>query len=275
MQKQDSLKKLTHTLVNAPLAEQRLEACRTFVPQLVEALKVKGSFYFQFDSLREISVVYPPDSSFRIFTWALAGDMGTYRYYGTLQQRTANNTLRMFPFFDHSVNTAQAADTITGPNAWVGALYYKMIKTEYKGKTYYTLFGWQGNNMRSNKKILEALSFRNGQPVFGAPVFHYQRDSLPAATYNRFILEYKEDGNAGLNYDPDMHMILYDHLQSLNKTPERKYTLVPDGTYEGFKWQNGMWVHVDKVFNEVSKKPPVPAPLKFRRQVTDTTEAGQ
>ena len=29
---------------------------------------------------------------------------------------------------------------------------------------------------------------------------------------------------------------------------KKKYTFIPDGDYEGFKWQDGKWVHIDKVF---------------------------
>ena len=43
-------------------------------------------------------------------------------------------------------------------------------------------------------------------------------------------------------------MILVDHLISEDDTPENKWTLVPDGDQEGFKWENGKWVHINKVF---------------------------
>jgi hypothetical protein len=44
-------------------------------------------------------------------------------------------------------------------------------------------------------------------------------------------------------------MIIYDHLISETEQPERKESYIPDGDFEGFKWQNGQWVHVDQVFN--------------------------
>jgi hypothetical protein len=36
-----------------------------------------------------------------------------------------------------------------------------------------------------------------------------------------------------------------DHLISETDEPEKKFTYVPDGDYEAFRWQNGQWVHVD------------------------------
>jgi hypothetical protein len=51
-----------------------------------------------------------------------------------------------------------------------------------------------------------------------------------------------------VNYIPDMDMILVDHLISESDQPELASTLVPDGDSEGYKWENGKWVHIDKVF---------------------------
>lgn len=276
LQQLDELEKamqpLANDIVNAPEFDQRLEACKKFIPQLVEALKIKGSFYYPFDSLRQISILYAPDSSFRIFTWGLAEEMGTYRYYGTLQMHTADNELKMFPFVDASA-IIQNPDTVTSNKAWMGCIYYKILKNQKGNKVYYTLMGWEANNFRSNKKQLEILSFENGAPVLGAPVFNFSHDTTASGMKNRFIIEYKEDGNASMNYDPDNNMILYDHLVSINNQPQNKYTLVPDGTYEGFKWQNGSWVHIAKIFDEKSDKPPVPAPLQFKKNILEKDTA--
>jgi hypothetical protein len=50
-----------------------------------------------------------------------------------------------------------------------------------------------------------------------------------------------------------MDMIVFDHLISESNEPQKKFTLIPDGDYEGFKWQNGKWVHVTKLFNQALK----------------------
>ncbi len=44
-------------------------------------------------------------------------------------------------------------------------------------------------------------------------------------------------------------IILVDHLISESDEPDKPYTFIPDGDYEGFRWTNGKWVHIDKVFN--------------------------
>jgi hypothetical protein len=77
-------------------------------------------------------------------------------------------------------------------------------------------------------------------------------------------MEYKKDGRARMNYDKDMDMIVYDHLVSESNEPTKQYTMVPDGDYQGFKWTNGKWVIVDKIFDYKLKdgQAPMPAPIK-------------
>lgn len=266
--KEDSLKIFAGEMINDLDGKDRYEASQHFIPHLVSALKVPYSFLYPFDSLREVSIMYPPDSSFRIFTWAITTNQLTFRFYGALQMNTPNGHLKLYPFFDNSQFTHDI-DTITSNKAWIGALYYKILLTQHAGKKYYTLFGWHGYDFRSNQKLLDALTFKNGQPVFGAPIFYFGKDSVPGKTRNRFLLIYKRDGNASLNYDPDKKMIVFDHLASLNGRPEEKYTLVPDGTYEGFKWENGHWVHVSKVYHTISAKPPLPTPVQFKKNILE------
>jgi len=41
--------------------------------------------------------------------------------------------------------------------------------------------------------------------------------------------------------------------ETLSEEPDRRSTFVPDGDFEGFKWQDGQWLHVPRVFNFVLK----------------------
>lgn len=269
-ERSDSLKIFAYAMVNDMDAGDRYQACMELIPHLVEALKVPYSFNYPFDSLKEVSIIYPQDSSFRIFTWAFTpNDRMSYRFYGALQMRTPDGSLKLFPFFDNSEFTHDF-DTITSNKAWIGALYYNIVSTKSKGKTYYTLFGWHGYQFRSDEKLLDVLTFEDGKPVFGAPIFNLGSGSNDqAGVRNRFLLIYKRNGGLGLNYNTDKKMIIFDHLASLNGKPQEKYTLVPDGTYEGFKWVSGHWMYVSKVFHNVSKKPPLPFPVNFGKNILD------
>jgi len=264
-QKENLLQPLSDQIVNASDQGERTEACNAFVPMLVSALRIKGSFSFPFDSLKTISILYPRDSSFRIFTWQLSRGRGDNVYFGAIQIRTKDGKLKLFPLLDYSGITEHFADTITSNLKWMGALYYNMVEKTYRGKKYYTLFGFNGNGLLFVRKLLEVLTFLHGKPVFGAPVFSYASNSHPRIRHNRFILQYKWNGDARLNYDPGMHMIIYDHLVSLSNEPWKVYTLVPDGTYEAFRWENGVWQHFSNPFGGPAKKVSVPKPLHLKQ----------
>ncbi len=154
-------------------------------------------------------------------------------------------------------------DTVGDNRGWIGAVYYKIIQTKNNNQQYYTLLGYDENNIRSNRKIIEVLTFVNGEPVFGGRYFSFDKDAKKSAI-NRYVMEYKKDGGPRLTWDEDLKMIVMEHLESETNEPNKKWTYVPDGDYEAFKWQNGKWVHIDKLFTQVTElgKEPVPAPVK-------------
>ena len=136
----------------------------------------------------------------------------------------------------------------------------------HQGKKYYTLIGFDEHNARTTRKWIEVLSFNDGnEPVFGLKNgFSYAEDSIPRPSQNRFLLEYKNDGRARVQFDEEMDMILFDHLISETNEPGKKYTLIPDGDYEGFVWKNGQWMHIDKVFKQKLEDGQAPMPMPFK-----------
>ena len=247
---EDSLKRYSRDLIIDSLPERRMKADSIFTRILVRALQTRHSFFYPFDSVQGISRLYAPDSSFRIFTWNILFDDFYSRQKGAIQLRTADGSLKLIPLRDISEFTENAMDSARGKGNWIGAIYYNMIQTEYRGKKYYTLFGIDYNNVRSTKKWIEVLTFNaKNEPVFGGPIFSYEQDSVKRPPQNRFMLEYKKDARVLANYIDEVNMILVDHLVSESDEPENRWTMVPDGDNEGFKWENGKWVHVDKAFD--------------------------
>ncbi len=259
---QDSLSYYAHEMVFDTFAENRFHYDSIFIRTLIKSLKAPYSFQFPFDSLNTISHLYAPDSSFRIFSWQLERDESYYRQEGAIQMKTKDGSLKLFPLFDVSDYTSAPTDSIRSNKNWIGALYYKIILKEYKSKKYYTLFGYDDNDFSSTRKWLEVLTFdANGQPVFGGDYFDYKDDELKVPQpVDRFLLEYEKDARARLVYDADLDMIVFDHLISESNEPQKRYTLIPDGDYEGFKWQNGKWEHVNKIFNQALKDGQAPRP---------------
>lgn len=247
--KEDSLKQFSKLMVFSENPAERFRSDSNFIRSFVRALRVKNSFYYAFDSLN-ISRLYAPDSSFRIFTWQMKKDEYVYMQKGAIQMNTPDGALRLYPLFDYSMFTPKPIDSVRHKNNWIGAIYYKIILKEDKGKKYYTLLGFDDFAISSNKKWMEVLSFdSNGEPVFGGQLISFKEDSVKKPVQARFNIEYKKEAITLFNYDPDLDLIVYDHLISESDEPEKKSTYIPDGDYEGFKWLNGQWVHVDKIFN--------------------------
>ncbi len=247
--KEDTLREYSLYLNTDSLAEDRMVSDSIFTKTLVRALQVKNSFYYPFDSLLGISKLYAPDTTFRIFTWTISYDDYYHRQRGAIQMKTADGSLKLLPLRDVSEFTDKPEDSVRGRNNWIGAMYYNIIKTQHKGKNYYTLFGFDPNSAQSSMKWMEVLSFNDRkEPVFGGPFFTYDQDSLPKKPKYRFGIEFKKGVRVLVNFIPELEMILVDHLISETDQPELAFTLVPDGDQEGFKWEEGKWVHIDKVF---------------------------
>lgn len=247
--KEDTLKDYSMYLNTDSLPEDRMISDSIFTKTLVRALQIKNSFYYPFDSVLGVSKLYAPDTSFRIFSWNISYDDHYARQRGAIQYRTADGSLKLLPLRDVSEFTDKPGDSIRTRSNWIGAMYYNIIKTQYKGKNYYTLFGFDNNTAQSSMKWIDVLTFNEkNEPVFGGPFFTYEKDSIPKPPKYRIGLEFKKGARVLVNYVEDLGMILVDHLISETEQPELPWTFVPDGDQEGFKWENGKWVHIDKVF---------------------------
>lgn len=252
--REDSLRIYADSMINALSPGKRFLSDSNFVKMLVRSLRIPNSFQYPFDSLQSISRLYAPDSSFRIFTWQLKKDEYFYYQKGAIQVRTKDGSLRLYPLFDASMFTAKPLDSVRNRNNWIGAIYYKVIQKTWQGKNYYTLLGFDGYTVGSNRKWMEVLTFddRTGEPSFGGAFFKIKHDTASKEqVLHRYVIEYKKEASTTFNYNSEMDMVIVDHLISETEEPHRPETYIPDGDFEGFQWKQGMWVHVPKVFTEV------------------------
>lgn len=263
-QKEDSLKTHAYKLIQGINASDRFKADSNFTRIFVRALATKNSFYYPFDSLFTISKLYAPDSTFRIFTWQMVINENTIRQHGAIQLRTTDGSLKLFPLIDKSDVTENIADTVGNNFGWMGAVYYNIILTQHLNHPYYTLLGFDENNIRSNKKVIEVLDFVNGKPMFGGRFFSIPSDGLVPKNPARYIMEYKKESSAKLNYDEDQGLIIAEHLVSESKEPQKKWTYITDGDFQGFKWVDGKWVFIDNVRNYKTHDPNVPLEKTIR-----------
>ena len=271
--KEDSLSVQAERISEGRALADRVGADSIFTRLLVRALKTKNSFYYPFDSLLNISKLYAPDSSFRIYTWQLIINENLTLQHGAIQMRTPDGSFKRFPLIDRSNITVNPTDTISSNEGWMGAVYYKIIQRSYNGHTYYTLLGFDKNNIRSDKKIMDILEFVNGQPVFGSKIFVIQNGNVFQKNMARFILEYKKEASPRLTYDADLDAIVFDELVSESNEPKKKWTMIPDGEYEGFKWKAGKWVHTTDLFSGgAPKKYSIPQPIRDANGTIDNSK---
>lgn len=261
---EDTLAILGFTVINDSIPEERFAACRKMITTFVQALKEEHSFDYPFDRLKNVSIQYPQDSSFRVFSWQLYVDQNDYRYYGAIQMNTPELTL--YPLIDRSYQVEKVEKEILPPEKWYGSVYYNIKQVDGPNGRYYLLFGYDGFEFFRKRKILEVLSFnQEGKPVFGAPVFAMQVENRASEVKNRLCLEYSAEASVRLNYDAAMNMIIFDHLILMGGQYGEGPVYVPDGSYEGFRIENGELVHVLKIWNQIQEEPPRPMPILDQR----------
>ncbi len=263
-QKEDSIRDYAIKIIQGINASNRLDADSVFTRILVRALKTKHSFHYPFESLQTISIQYSPDSLFRIFTWQLVINENVIRQHGAIQMNTNDGSLKLYPLIDKSDVTTNVGDTIGNNYSWIGAIYYKIILKKSSDRNFYTLLGFDENNIRSSRKIIEVLHFYNNEPVFGGPYFGSEGTGGFTKWQSRYIMEYKKEAGPRLAYDKDLDMIIVEHLISESNEPKKKWTLIGDGDYEGFVWRGNIWMHVDKVFSQVTPEGQAPLPTPIR-----------
>ncbi len=267
-QKEDTLQVLAYAVLRDTSAQVRFQSVKTLIPKLVKALKTPNSFAYPFDRLESISIQYPQDSSFRIFTWQLFVDDNDYRYYGAIQMNTPE--LKLYPLVDRSYQVEENLENrVLPPNQWYGAIYYNIKQVEGSLGRYYLLFGYDMYSFFERRKLIDPLVFlpENGEPQFGAPVFISDIPQLHPERKKRVVLDYSADTSIRLNYDKALGLIIFDHLIEMASPNVEGMANVPDGSYEAYKLQeDGRWKYVPKVFDEVLEQAPRDNPVLDRQR---------
>lgn len=243
------LEGLSHRIINGDDLEERITSCYYFIQTLKKALKIPTSFEYDFKLLKTVSVIKPKDEKFRIFTWNLLLDSGRYMYFGALQMNE-KDSLVLFGLYDSSDRLKDPLFKTVDHKNWVGCLYYQIHGYKYKKKKYYLLFGWDGEDAKTNKKIIDILWFNDkGEPQFGAPVFEVNEDFQ-----HRLVFEFADRAVMLCRYEEQMNQIVYAHLVPTSPLLKGDYAYyLPDGTYDFLDFKKGFWVE-GKQFFETKKK---------------------
>lgn len=269
---EDSLKNLGKTLINNENDVERKNANYRFIKTLVSALKVSGSYNYSFDSVKAFSILKSPDNKFRIFSWHVMNEDGSYRFYGSIQLNSPQ--LKLFPLEDYTAFVKNPADTVTSNRKWFGAQYYTIIPV-YDRKPYYLLLGWKGNNIKSTKKVIEVLSFNaENTPVFGADVFA----GGEMGGKKRIVFEYTRNASMMMRYVSAKNMIVFDHLAASDAKMKGKNEFYgPDMSYDGLQLKAGKWAYVSDLNLQnipTGKEDLYNDPRKMKDAIPAKTEGG-
>lgn len=265
---EDSMLFTADSMYHAFIPDERAIYTERFVKQLVQALKEPDSWSYTFPKLKEqINIIYPEDKSFRIFNWGIAPTEHTRRYYGAIQ--LPGEELKLFPLIDYSSKIKDCIeDTVLTNGKWFGGIIYKLIPQTVDGEIVYTVFSLNASSPISNKKMLDPMVITEEGVTFGAQIFEYNSTCHPEKLINRFVIEYKKEVQASMNWEEDFNAIFFDRLVSQVNDPNRKYTYVPSGRYDGFKWKGSKWSFVENLIpidNREDGEAPVPSP-KFKKE---------
>lgn len=262
---EDTIGLLSFLVINDSIDEHRFAACKKLIPTLVKALKVENSFQYAFSEVKSISIQYPQDSSFRVFTWQLYVDVDEYRYYGAIQMNEPQ--LKLFPLMDRSYEIQEEEYEIVSNKNWYGALYYNIKQFDTPKGRQYLLFGFDGFSFFDKRKIIDVLTIKEDEVTFGAPVFiTYDLKTGQEYVKNRIVKTYSAESAFKLNYDLVYEVILFDHLIMTGGMANQGPSWVPDGSYEGYRLDKGYWYHIPKMFNEVSEEAPRDFPVLDSRK---------
>lgn len=206
-----------------------------------KTLNTDGAFDYPFDSITPISLVESDDRKVRIFTWNTKNSQGKFNQYGFIQYYIkSKDEVAVYSLIDKSDEMQHPHDLTLTPDNWYGAVYYQIIETKYQGDKLYTLIGWDGNDLFSNKKIIESLVFTSsGRAKFGKNVFKFGREKA-----KRVIYEYSQMANMMINYDKDLDMIVMDHLSPSKSIYYGNFKMYgPDLSYDALSYDKDYWVY--------------------------------
>lgn len=195
-------------------------------------------------AIRQLKTISSPDGMLTLYTWHYSLSDATSQYGGIV---IYGDEVTALYFNDMPIVINQK---YTDDN-WCGGIYYDIIPIEKKGKQYYTLLAWDGNNGVTSKKIIDVLWFdRKGKAIFGHPFFENGRQ-----TDNRVIIEYSAANSMVLDYDMEEEAIITNSLY----VNDDKFSNVSEyysanDAFNVYRFEQGAWVLYRDVDLRMNKK---------------------
>ena len=202
------------------------------------------NFDLQFDSVPFLGQIAAPDENLKMACWNVAFEDGSFQYHSVMRHRPDKKSV-VVTIFEDTEGWERIERKTIRPNKWYGALYYRILSDRHKGKTYYTIMGWDGKDNITNRKVVDVITLQGKSVVLGSSIFKDANDR-PA---HRLIYEYANDVSMALNYDEKEKMIIMDHLAPEDSRFEGQYQFYgPDFSYDALQFKKGEWLLLKDVF---------------------------
>jgi hypothetical protein len=268
------LAQLSDTILKSKTDMEKEAANIRFAKLLYDALRKEESIGYPFDSVKIVSKISPENNALRIFTWSLPKTDGTsFTFYGYIQlyRKTGfwflskRTVAKVIALKDRTADIPDPENTPKlGPEKWYGAYYYKVIYNSYRGKKYYTLLGWKGNDQQTTKKVIDNFTVNDEKIIFGNPLFRINKmtKSRMVFEFNYRVamhLHYEEEAMAVNLFKPKNKkrrrervtfekLIVFDHIAPSTPAYEgQKQYYGPDLSYDALRFEKGKWVFYSTV----------------------------
>lgn len=242
------IKKTAFKMLNDSIESNRYKAFDSVYLLINQALEIKGSADFNFDSSRvHISIIESENKKVQIFSWTTFSAKDSFSF-GAVLVHHEKKKINIINLYDSSSTFEKEPHYKTLKlNQWYGALYYGITYRKYKKQYYYTLIGWDGYTRESNRKILDVLVIdQAGKMKFGAPIFKVSDKKRPL---NRVIFEFSNQASMVMRYEKSRKVITFENLIPPDNNAKGIYSLyIPDGSYDYFKWKRGVWIKNEMLF---------------------------
>lgn len=242
-QVEDSVNHYLSEVASSTDNESKLSAHQDLKRMLSRVLLKPEIFHHPFSSVEKMAILGEPENGLRIWSWHVPFRNASPEYGCFVVQFDEKKQMSSVHELTQDENEDLRDRAIYTNKNWPGALYYELVPIGKKKPDYYLLFGWDGHNDLSNKKLVDVLHFSSGNLKLGKPVFSKEGKSV-----NRLVFEYREDAVFSLDYYPDRDMIVFEDLGPTHPSLEGKPAhYVPMRSFSGYEYQKQKWVYQSEV----------------------------
>lgn len=256
------------TILSRQADSLRMDAQVNFRLGIDSLLRKQKDTLLPLDSIKNLSVLYTPDSNLRVVTWLFPYNNGAYSFYGYLHYfLPSDSAWHLVLLKDRHMEIKEAPARELTPEKWYGALYYDLVVSD----SMVTLLGWNGYHDQKNEKVIEVLWFdKNGNPRFGKKVFPEYRSGFQDSV-RRVIFQYANDASMALRYSNVLRqmqkpnenrmiggmkrvkvrqdLIIFNKLDPIQPMFEGdfRYYVPLTETLQGFLYEDGKWIFQEEV----------------------------